>query len=43
MRLEQRGDTPPLVLLITPVVAILLSLLLCAGFIVVAGAPVIGA
>ena len=43
MRFELREETPPLLLLITPFAAILLSLFLCAGFIAAAGAPVMGA
>jgi simple sugar transport system permease protein len=43
MRFELREDTPPLIAVVTPIAAILLSLALCAGFVAAAGAPVMGA
>jgi general nucleoside transport system permease protein len=43
MRFELREATSPLLLVMTPIAAIVLSLLLCAGFIAAAGAPVLGA
>jgi general nucleoside transport system permease protein len=43
MRFEVRENTTPLILLTTPIAAIFLSLVLCAGFIIAAGAPVTGA
>jgi ABC-type uncharacterized transport system permease subunit len=43
MRFELRETVPPFLLLVTPLGAILLSLIICAGFIAAAGAPVLGA
>ena len=43
MRFELRENASPLLLLATPFGAILLSLIFCAGFIFVSGAPVLGA
>lgn len=43
MRFELRENVPPLLLLATPLGAILLSLIVCAGFIAMSGAPILGA